>query len=401
MTTLRSPGIIAAAIVATTLVLTACSSSSSDQEADTSPTGSPGPGAGQTESPEIRGTSDWPTDWSTRSIDLDQLTVGLPGLSDMRDRIPPIDDPVFETTEEASEWITDPEPVISASVNGITRAYPLGLLMSHEIVNDQFGDTPVAITYCPLCNSAVAFDRRLDGQTLRFGVSGLLRNSDLVMWDDATTSLWQQITGEAIVGEFTGAQLEMIPSPIISFGDFKESYPNGEVLSREVNNGSYGSNPYVSYDSSLRPFLFTGELDDRYPAMERVVGIVVDGRNKAFPFSVLSEKRVLNDELAGEPVVAMWGSEDTTSALDASRISEGAAVGTGIAYERTVGGQVLTFEPAGEDLFRDAETGTTWDLLGKGIDGPLAGEALTPLVQTNEFWFAWAAFNSGSPVCTG
>lgn len=387
------------------IVAAACSSGDDESGAgdgeSPASSGTPAPDSTEESDPNIPGTSGWETDWSMRSIDLDELRVGLPGRSDMRDGIRPIDEPVFDTVTEASEWITDSEPVILVEVNGIARAYPLGLLISHEIVNDEFGDTPVAVTYCPLCNSAVGFEREVDGEVLRFGVSGLLRNSDLVMWDGATTSLWQQITGEAIVGEFTGTRLTMIPTPIVSFGDFAETHPDGEVLSRDASFGSYGRNPYVSYDSSTRPFLFEGEVDDRYPAMERVVGVVVDGETKGFPFSALQERVVINDELAGVPIAAMWGAGDTVSALDAPVIAESQRVGTGIAYERTVGDQVLTFEAAGEDLFRDTETGTTWDLLGNAVDGPLAGERLTPAVQTNEFWFAWAAFNSDSKVCTG
>lgn len=151
----------------------------------------------------------------------------------------------------------------------------------------------------------------------------------------------------------------------------------------------------------MRPFLFDGELDDRFPAMERVVGVVIGDDSMAFPFSLLSETKVANAELAGVPIVAMWGAPDTASALDAPVIAESAAVGTGIAYERTVDGQVLTFEAAGDDLFRDQETGTTWDLLGHAVEGPLAGERLTPLVQTNEFWFAWASFHPDAAVWSG
>jgi hypothetical protein len=173
------------------------------------------------------------------------------------------------------------------------------------------------------------------------------------------------------------------------------------VLSREVNGGFYGSNPYVSYDSVSRPFLFDGELDERFPAMERVVGVVVDGESKAFPFSVLEEVRVGNDALAGVPIVVMWGAPETVSALDASKIADSDAVGTGVAYGRTLGDQVLSFEAMTDDLFRYIETGSTWDLLGRAISGPLAGEELTPIVQTNHFWFAWAAFNPDSPVWTG
>ncbi len=389
--------------IATLAILVGACSTSGEEDAggDPSDDGSPPTPTGIGER-VIPGTSDWPTDWSNRSIDLDELLVGLPGRVDSRDGIRPIDNPVFETVEGASGWLVDREPILLLELDGRARAYPLQILISHEIVNDEFGGTPIAITYCPLCNSAVGFDRRVDGQTLRFGVSGLLRKSDLVMWDDATTSLWQQITGEAIVGVHTGTQLDLIPTPIVSFGDFAAQYPDGEVLSQETGFGlAYGRNPYAFYDNSSAPFLFDGELDDRFPAMERVVAVTVGDARKAYPFSVIEETRVVNDEVGDVPVVVMWGADDTASALSASTIAAGDAIGTGIAFDRTVDGQVLTFSSVGVDLFEDQETGTKWGLLGNAIDGPLAGEELVPLIQTNEFWFAWAAFNDGSPVFTG
>ena len=227
-------------------------------------------------------------------------------------------------------------------------------------------------------------------------------NSDLVMWDDATESLWEQISGEAIVGELTGTRLKAIPAPMIRWADFRARYPDGKVLSRETGFGrDYGLNPYLSYDSDSRPFLFSGEPDDRYPAMERVVGVTVNDINKAYPFSVLQQQPVVNDEVADVPIVVFWGAPDTASALDAPRVADGRGVGVGIAFERTVGGRPLMFEAIGEDRFRDEKTGSTWDLLGKAIEGPLEGEALIPVIQTNHLWFAWAAFNSGSEVYTG
>jgi hypothetical protein len=348
--------------------------------------------------PEVEG---WKTDWSQSTIDLTELIRGI-GAPDPRDVIPPLDDPKYETVAGASQWLDDREPVAVLELNGLARAYPLRILTWHEIVNDEIAATPVAVTYCPLCNSAVGFDRRVNGQTLTFGVSGLLRNSDLVMWDRQTESLWQQITGEAIVGDLAGTHLPLIPTPIISWNDFRESFPAGEVLSRETGHDrAYGTNPYALYDSEARPFLFTGEIDPRYPAMERIVGLTVNRQNKAYPFSVISQELAINDAVGGAPVVVLWGAADTASALDAEAIAEGRAVGTGVAYLRRVDGQTLTFEPAGEDLFRDRETGSSWDLLGTAKDGPLTGEKLEPVVHTNHLWFAWAAFNSGSPVYAG
>jgi len=348
--------------------------------------------------PDVKG---WNTDWSNSTIDLLELRRGL-AASDPRDGIPPIDEPKLETVAEASDWLDDREPVALAKAGGEARAYPLRILTWHEIVNDELGGRPVAVTYCPLCNSAVGFEREVEGQVLTFGVSGLLRNSDLVMWDRQTESLWQQITGEGIVGELAGTQLAFVPVTIVSWETFREEFPDATVLSQDTGYGrSYGRNPYDFYDSANRPFLFSGELDDRYPAMERVLATIVGETNKAYPFSVISQERAVNDEVAGEPIVVLWGDDDTASALSAPTISEGRAVGTSAAYSRTVDGQVLTFRPAGDDAFEDNETGTTWDLLGNGVDGPLAGETLEPVIADTPLWFAWAAFNDGSPVYEG
>ncbi len=346
-------------------------------------------------------TQSWNTEWSRRSIDLGELLLGI-GAADPRDRIPPIDTPTFETVDGASRWLLDREPVLLLELEGEARGYPLQILTWHEIVNDEVGGTPIAVTYCPLCNSAVVFQRSVDGRVLRFGTSGLLRNSDLVMWDRQTESLWQQITGEAVVGELTGTRLQFLPSSIIRWKEFEERFPGGRVLSRQTGfERAYGSNPYENYDRSARPFLFNGEIDGRYPALERVVGVTVGETNKAYPFSVLSQERVVNDEVAGQPVLVLWGAPDTASALDSPDIAEGRSVGIGVAYLRMVNGRVLTFEPRGEDGFVDRETGSGWDILGKALEGPLVASELAPAVHANHFWFAWAAFFGKSPVYTG
>lgn len=392
---------------ATALIATACLGGGGGDDGG-SPASSPDSGSASGDDlglderiPSV--ATDWNTDWSKRTISLSELVVGI-ARQDPRDVIPPIDDPQFETVEEAAEWLVDREPVVLLELAGEARAYPLRILTSHEVVNDEVAGRSVVVSYCPLCNSAVTFDREVEGQVLRFGVSGLLRNSDLVMWDRQTESLWQQITGEAIVGEKAGSELSFIPSPIVAWGDFKAQFPDGEVLSRDQGiypPALYDNQPYVGYDSSTQPFLFRGEPDDRYPAMERVVAVRVSGTNKAYPFSVISEERAVNDEVAGTPILVVFGADDTASLLDTSDVTAGRGVGVGLALERTVGGQVLTFEAEGQDRFVDRETGSTWDLFGNAVDGPLAGEKLTPVVNTNELWFAWSAFNVDSPVYTG
>ena len=339
----------------------------------------------------------WATDWGRRTIDLDELVAGI-RAADPRDVIPPLDAPEYESVAAAAEWLEGREPGVLVEIGEEVRFFPLRIMTVHEIVNDTIGGRPVVVTFCPLCNTAVVFNPTVGGETLRFGVSGLLRFSDLVMWDSTTESLWQQITGEAIVGDLAGTQLELLPSAIIGWDEFRTSFPDGRVLSRQTGfERRYGINPYVGYSSSSRPFLFDGEIDDRFPALERVVGVTIGDADKAFPFSVISGPRVVNDTVAGVPVTIFWGS-DTADALDTLDIAEGRAVGTGIAFDRRVGSDVLTFTANGDDTFTDAETGSTWNLLGRATDGPLAGEQLDTVVHRNDFWFAWAAFNEGDPV---
>lgn len=343
-------------------------------------------------------TEPWDTDWSRRTVDPDEFLVGIPAV-DPRDRIPPIDTPRFEPIE-AADWLDDREPGALVQFNDEVRFYPLSILTRHEIVNDRYGDIPVAVTFCPLCNTALTFDRRVDGEALRFGVSGLLRKSDLVMWDDATTTLWQQITGEAVVGELAGTQLDIISTAIVSYGDAKESFPDALSLATDTGFGiNYGANPYEAYSSSNQPFLFDDDPDPRFPALSRVVGVSVDGVDKAYPFELISEKGAVNDLLGDTPIAVLWGGE-TADALDSSTVADGQAIGSGIAFDRTVGGQTLTLSTSGEDLFTDAETSSTWNLLGQAVDGPLAGEQMDTVSHRNEFWFAWASFFPDGDVYT-
>jgi hypothetical protein len=347
-------------------------------------------------------TGNWATDWTRRTIDLDELLIGIQA-PDPRDIIPPIDDPQFEAIGAADEWLEDREPGVLLEVGGDARFYPIRILTLHEIVNDVISDQPVVVTYCPLCNTATAFDPTNDGVVARFGVSGLLRNSDLVMWDDQTQSLWQQITGEAIVGELAGQRLQFFGSSMVRWADFKASFPDGRALSRDTGfNLPYGINPYQGYSGRAAPFpFFQGEIDPRYPALERVVGVTIGEDSRAYPFSVIAQERAVNDEIAGTPVVVLWGAEDTADALDSGSITEGVAIGTGVAYERTVNGRVLTFTANGDDTFTDAETGTTWNLLGIALDGELAGSRLETATHRNEFWFAWGAFFPDAGVYEG
>ena len=329
-------------------------------------------------------TNGWETDFESTIIELDEvISGGVP-----RDGIPPIDIPVFDDLQSVTD-LSDRSPVISLTIDGDSRAYPLEVMTRHEIVNDVVGELPVAVTFCPLCNSAIVFDRRVDGKALRFGVSGNLRFSDLVMWDDATETWWQQLTGEAIVGEYAGRKLDMVSSQLISFGLFRARYPEGKVLRGPL--GLYGNNPYRGYDSSPAPFLYPGKLDDRLPAMARVLAAEIDGKAVAYPFDLLRRSLVVNDSIAGRDIVALWQG-GAVSALDAAVIDTSRDVGMALMFDRRLDtGETLTF-CFSDGGFMDKETGSHWNLFGEAIDGPLTGAKLRQLHAFPHFWFAWAAF---------
>ncbi len=208
-------------------------------------------------------------------------------------------------------------------INGDARAYPLRVLMWHEIVNDTVGDMPVTVTYCPLCNAALVFDRRVNGEADTFGTTGKLRNSDLVMYDRRTESWWQQFTGEAIAGALTGTKLELVPSRLESWKNFKTRHPDGKVLvPNNPRMRNYGANPYQGYDTLNRPFLFTGELPADIEPMARVV-VVRDGVE---PIAVSLLKVHEEGPLERQGVTIAW-QEGQASALDSGRISAGREVG--------------------------------------------------------------------------
>ena len=344
-------------------------------------------------------TSAWNTNWELHTIDYQEILSGGPP----RDGIPSIDDPQFVDQAAAGEWLADNEPVIALEIEGDARAYPLQVVTWHEIVNDTVGDVPVVVTFCPLCNSALVFDRRFDGQVFEFGVSGLLRNSDLIMYDRTTESLWQQFTGEGIVGDLAGEQLTFLPSSLVSFADFKAAHPEGLILSRDTGfNRAYGSNPYEGYDSiGSNPFLFRGPTDGRLEAVERVVTVSLAdaGVDVAYPLTILSEVGVINDSQGGQDLV-VFHKDGTSSALGARDIASAEDVGATGVFDPNVNGQKLTFRQDGEKIV-DEETGSSWNILGQAVDGSLAGEELSPVVHGDHFWFSWAAFKPDTIIFGG
>lgn len=309
------------------------------------------------------------------------------------DGIPAIDHPKFVTPEAAEGWIKPQEPVLAFEWGGEARAYPLQILIWHEIVNDAVGGKPVTVTFCPLCNSALVFERTLDGKTYDFGTSGMLYKSDLVMYDRQTHSLWAQMEGRAIVGDLAGTKLRWLPANTLAFGDWRRIHPGGKVLSRDTGfQRQYGLNPYEGYDRlEQRPLLFAGKIDGRLQPMERVVGVRVGETAKAYPFALLTRRKVVTDTVGGKTLV-VFHRAGTVSALDEGEIAASRDVGATGVFEPVLDGKALTFEAA-EGGFRDRETGSLWSVLGKSVKGPLAGKALSKVPHIDAFWFAWAAFN--------
>ncbi len=267
----------------------------------------------------------WPrTEFSKTSVDFGEIRSGCP----WKDCISSIDNPRFEPLDEVT--LPDREPVIGLRIGDDVRAYPLRILIRHEIVNDVVGGVPVVVTFCPLCNTSVVFERTVDGRVLEFGVTGKLRNSDLVMYDRQTESWWQQFLGEAIVGEMTGARLEFLPARIESFAKFRARAPRGKVLVPN-NPGArgYGINPYPEYDSSSFPFLYEGSLPEAIGPLERVVRV----GEEAWSLALVRERKTITK---GDLVIR-W-EPGQASALDTAVIAEGFDVGNVTVQRKNAGG---------------------------------------------------------------
>lgn len=340
---------------------------------------------------------DWSTDFARATVPLEEIVSGGPP----KDGIPALDAPTFVSAAEADRWLEGREPVAVVTLGGEARAYPLQILIWHEIVNDVVGGVPVTVTFCPLCNTTLAFDRRHGDRVLDFGTTGLLRHSDMVMYDRQTETWWQQAVGEAIVGELAGERLRPIPAPVLGWDQAREAHPDLRVLDRETGfSRRYGENPYRGYDTRSGPIrsFIRMRTDRRLNAMDRVVALDEGDPAVAVPFERLREDHVTAlATTAGERVV-FWA-PGQASALDRARIGAGREVGSVAVYSPVVDGDVLEFEPTGDDgRYRDRDTGSVWTLAGEAVSGPLTGRRLEAVAHSTPFWFAWAAFRPDTRV---
>jgi len=346
--------------------------------------------------PPFDDLQDWQmTDCSQTIISFEDIVEGGPG----KDGIQSIDEPKFVGISEAEEWLGDREPVVAFSHEGVSRAYPLQILMYHELVNDEVVGLPVSVTYCPLCNAAMVFSRRYENHVLEFGVSGKVYNSNMVMYDRNTESWWLQFTGEGIVGNYTGGLLELLPSQLVSFNHFRQTYPEGKVLSKQTGfNLKYGVNPYANYDSRNLPiaWFFRKPFDDRLPAMHRVLGVALNEQAMAFPLTALNKEALLQTEIANEPVIII-SKAGMASAVDNKFIKDSKDVLAAVAFSRKHNNQLLDFELVNNQII-DKQTKSTWNMFGQAEEGELKGVRLKQLDRGVYFSFVWLDFYPQSSI---
>jgi hypothetical protein len=299
------------------------------------------------------------------------------------------------------------EPVIAVEIDGLAKAYALNILTMHEIANDELSGKSILVTYCPLCNSGIVYERNLlhngINEVLEFEASGMLRNSDMVMLDRKTETLWQQIMGIGIVGFYDKVQLDVVPSILISVEEFFMRYPQGLIMSKKTGiaeaEKNYGFNPYKKYDekdSPISKFFNSEKVDKRLPAMERIVDIENNGDYKVYTFDDVSRKGVINDTFKTSKVV-LFHKPGTISVLDENDISKSKDIGSVTVFSSIIGDKHLTFK-AKDEFFIDNETLSKWDITGFCFEGNYKGKQLKIEPHSNHFAFAWLAFHPESKI---
>ncbi len=346
---------------------------------------------------------EWKTDITIHSVPLSEIQIVLPKGS-----FPTLDFPKFVGKEAGLNMFFAKEPVIAIEIDGKAKAYSLNILTMHEISNDILSDVPILVTYCPLCNSGIVYLRKLEyngkEHIMEFEPSGMLRNSDMVMLDRNTETLWQQLMGVAIVGELDKKELDILPSLIISVEEFFNRYPQGEILSKQTgfaeNEKHYGTNPYKNYDDiNAKPydrFFDTDKIDNRLPPMERIVDLENDGKYKVYTFSDIAKSGVINDTFKKKNVV-LFHQSGTVSILDQANINESKDIGTIAVFNRTLDGKKMIFKKT-KSIFKDKKTNSSWDITGFCYEGKLKGKQLKIELHSNHFAFAWLAFYPNTEI---
>jgi len=312
-------------------------------------------------------------------VPLDQIVSGGPPP----DGIPSIDSPKFISVADGNKFLLDSDKVLGININGDIRAYPLQILVWHEIVNDNVGGIPIAVTYCPLCFTNQVFNRTINNTILEFGTSGKLYNSNLVMYDRTSKSLWSQALGEGIVGKYAGIKLNKIPFDVAYWKDWKHLYPNSKVLSRDTGSARpYGADPYGDYYTSPEILFPISNEDSRLGLKEVVVGLEDNGIDKAYTVNNIQKQKVVNDQISNKSMALF--------SLYPLMVR---------AFDPVLDGQTLTFTYNSKNsTFIDNQTGSQWDIEGKAIEGTMKGKLLSRLPFDEGFWFEWAAFHPATEI---
>ncbi|MFM9946208.1 MAG: DUF3179 domain-containing protein [Bacteroidia bacterium] len=337
----------------------------------------------------------WVTDTTNHTVDLADLTMTV-----AKDAMLTLDYPTFINRHDKKFNYYEHEPVIAVSYNGVTKAYPLSLLTMYELSNDTVGGENVMVTYCPMCNAAMVFNRKIkrDGQEsiLNFGISGLLMHNDMIMYDKQTNTWWEQLMGEAIVGELAGTELKMMRALLISVKDYFDRYPEGKILTplnvSLTNKKSHRPFYHLNHDNKTldTTYYLPEKVDPRLPPLERVLDIHVEEHTMIYPFSKISEKEVINEVFDNMHFVIFYHGE-MVSVLDEDKLSKSRHVGSATAFRSTLDGVNYKFKKKGS-YFEDEQTGSTWDITGFCREGVLKGKQLMILPHSNHFAFAYLAF---------
>ena len=324
-------------------------------------------------------------------VPLDQLVSGGPPP----DGIPSIDNPKFISVQEASKFLKDSELVLGLNINGDVRAYPLQILVWHEIVNDNVGAVPVAITYCPLCFTNQVFNRTIDERVvIEFGTSGKLYNSNLVMYDRTTKTLWSQALAEGIVGKYAGTKLQRVPFDVAYWKEWKQLYPDSKVLSRDTgSNRPYGADPYGDYYTNSDVLFSVSNKDSRLDLKEIVVGFENKGQFKAYKQQDIENKKVINDQVNGKSIALFSSYPFMVRAYDPLVVE-----GVGGGGQQTIVLLQFDYNTKDKSSFIDKQTGSLWNFEGKAISGQMKGKQLTRLPFDEGFWFEWVAFHPKSAL---
>lgn len=318
-------------------------------------------------------------------VPTSQIFSGGPG----KDGIPALGRPKTVSVPEADLFLTPDALVLGVSLNGESRAYPHGILWWHEVVNDELGGERITVSYCPLTGSGMVYGPVEDGRTLVFGVSGLLFENNLVLYDRPRESLWSQMRAQAICGPRAGSRPTLLPVVQSTWRAWKRLHPETTVVGLDTGyRRNYDIYPYGTYDQVsdeklLYPVSF---LDPRLRKKELVLGLEHEAVSRAYPYLRLGERAVINDDVGGRPVLVVYDREAQMA----------------VAFDRRVGDRLLSFEATNTRgfpfLLRDRETGSAWDLTGLAVRGVLAGTRIEPVATYSAMWFAWATFHQGTQI---